>query len=927
MAKTTQDKRSIQLSTPLAKDHLLISRLRCQEDISKLFRMELDLLHEETTEGFVPTFVDPKQLIGNPMVMSVHQEGPVTRYFHGICVRFTQGGRNGRFSEYKAELVPKVWMLTQVHRSRIWQDKTVIQILEEVLEGYEFTNDIRGEWLPRNYIVQYRESDWDFISRLMEEEGIFYYFEHKATSHTLILGNEPPTNVLLPSKSDIPCVLDRGELKDNWIPSIRTWQSDDQMRNGAYELRDFHFQLPKSHLEANQVSLLDIGKNQKLEVYDYPGEYAKRFDGIDAAGGEQPDKLEKVFEDRRRTVKIRQEEVDVAYHNFYATSDCCSITAGYRFELQKHPRKENNIQYVITSAQIEALQSPSYISDNDVPNGYVVSFVCMPHGGGHPPFRPMRLTPKPVVRGSQTAMVVGKPGEEITTDKYGRVKVHFHWDRTDKYDTRSSCWLRVATNMAGNSWGTMYLPRVGQEVMVDFIEGDPDQPIIVGCVYNKQTMPHYELPKYKTLSYIKTHSTPQANGFNELRFEDKAKKEQVFMHSQKRYDLRVRASMYETCGGNRQEVIGYKVKDKDGETKSGGNLATTVGGSFDLHVYGDHYIGVDKDCYEVIKGNRTEGFDGYQQTAVKQKVEVNSKTITLEASQKITLMVGSSVIIVDMMGITIQGPMVKINSGGAGTPIAPAKIAGPLDAEHADTGEPGYCDRPYKGGGGGGRKWGTTNIQHAPQVKYHTHTVKKDSKGKTVLDKDGKPVMVPGYSVGGDNLIVQGDDNFTSKTMDNLSELYNTPTGKKVIDDINKSKHKTTVVELDKKTAQENGGKQISDDQKAGETAGKGSGGTVAYNPDVPYGPFEDQNGKKAPLPNSSALAHELIHAKHAAEGTDKLPNAEPAEPTSNEEESQTIGIHGHKDDPVTENQILKELGSDKQRTDHDFDVKTVPKT
>ena len=900
---TTQDKRSIQLSTPLAKDYLLIKRLRCREGLNQLFRIEVEMLHEEKTDGFKATEVDPKKLLGNPMIISAHQAGPITRYFHGICINFTQGSRNARFSKYRAELVPKVWMLTQISQSRIFQNKTVPQILEEVLAGYDFNNEISGIDKPRNYCVQYRESDWDFASRLMEEEGIYYYFEHTKDNHTLILGNDPKSHRPCPSKSKVTFALDRSELKDEWIPAIHSWRVDNKLRTGKYELRDFHFQLPTNNLLATQTSLFDVGGNHDLEHYDWPGGYAKRFDGIDAGGGENKALLDPIFDDRERSVHIRQEEIDVAYKNIYGTADCSSLTGGYKFELANHPNKENNIYHVLVNVQHEAVQSPSYISDDAVSNAYMVNFVCIPHGAGHAPFRPPRKTTRPVVHGSQTAMVVGNPGDEIFTDKYGRVKVHFHWDRSDHYDQKASAWIRVGTLFAGNKWGSVFTPRVGQEVIVDFLEGDPDQPIIVGSVYNEQNMPHYELPKYKTLSYIKTHSTPKHQGYNELRFEDKAKKEQVFLYSQKRMDFRSRGSHYETCGGNRQETVGYHYKDGD-EEDHGGNLAVTVGGNYDLHVCGDQYIGIDKNCYEVVTGNRVEGIDGYQQTAVAQRVEICSKTITLEATQKVTLAVGSSCIIVDMMGITIQGPMVKINSGGAAVPVVGEDIGPPLDAEQADTGEPGYCDRPYKGGGGGGRKWRKNKIGHAPQVK------RKD---------DGT------YTVGGDNLIVKGDDDFTLKTMNNLSDLYNTPTGKKVIDDINKSKFKTTIVKLDEKTARENGGRQDSDDQKAGETPGKGSGGTVSYNPDVPYGPFEDKDGKKVFLPNSSALGHELIHAKHAAEGTDKLPNAEPAEPDSNEEESQTIGIHGHKDDPVTENNILKDLGVKQQRTDHDFSVTPAP--
>ncbi len=902
---TTQNERLIQLSTPLDKDFLLIERLRCTEGLNQLFHIELDILHEEQIEGFEPTAVDPKKLLGNPMIVSAHQPGPTTRYFHGICVRFSQGSRNPRFSTYRAELVPKVWMLTQISRSRIFQNKTVPEILDEVFEGYDVDNEIKkSEFKPRNYCVQYRESDWDFASRLMEEEGIFYYFEHTANNHRMILGNTPESHRQTPTAPKITYALERSELPDQWIPAVYQWRVDDRMFTGKYELRDFHFQLPTNSLQAVETSIFDVGKNKELEHYDWPGGYAKRYDAIDPSGDEDAGRIKPIFDDYGRTVKIRQQELDVAYNKSTGAADVCAITPGYRFSFIDHPTKKNNIDYVVVSAEHEALQSPFYISEEVVGDPYVVSFTCIPHGGGHAPFRPERKTPRPVVHGSQTAMVVGNPDDEIFTDKYGRVKVHFHWDRSDYNDQRASAWIRVGTLMAGNKWGSMFIPRVGQEVIVDFLEGDPDQPIIVGSVYNEKNLPHYDLDKYKTLSYFKSHSTPKATGFNEIRFEDKAKKEQVFLHSQKRYDLRARGSMYETCGGNRQEVIGWHVKDGDKEDQ-GGNLATTVGGNFDLHVYGDHYIGVDKDTYEVLKGNRTEGIDGYHHSAVKSKVEINSQTITLEASQKITLVVGSSCIIVDMMGITIQGPMVKINSGGFGTPIVPAKIAGPLDAEHADTGEPGYLDKPRKGGGGGGRKWGTTNIQHAPAVK------RRD---------DGT------YSVGGDKLIVKGDEAYTAKTMKTLSELYNTPTGKTVMDNINNGSHTTTIQDLDAETARKNGAIATPSDAAGSVTPGTGSDTTIGYNPDVPDSPYKDKNGNDVELPQSALLGHEMIHAMHNDQGTNKRDNAEPAESGSNEEESQTIGIHGHKDDPITQNKILEDLGNPHRRPDHDSTVVDAPK-
>lgn len=714
--KTTQDRRLIQLSTPLDKDFLLIERLRCTEGLNQLFHIDLQMLHEENIEGFEPTAIDPKKLLGNPMTVSAHQPGPITRFFHGICVSFSQGGRNQRFSEYRAELRPKVWMLTQISQSRIFQNKTVPQILEEVLEGYDFDNEIQTQgFKPRNYCVQYRESDWDFISRLMEEEGIFYYFEHTKDNHRLVLGNTPSSHRPTPTSPKITFVLERSELEDKWIPSIYKWSTDDRMLTGKHELRDFHFQLPTNDLQAVQTSLFDVGGNKDLEVYDWPGGYAKRFDAIDPSGAEDTSRLTPIFEDRERTVKIRQEELDVAYKMATGVADNGAMTAGYRFSFIDHPAKRHNIDYVVVSAVHDAMQSPFYISDEWVGDPYVVNFTCIPHGGGHAPFRPERRTAKPVVYGNQTATVVGNPNDEIFTDKYGRVKVHFHWDRSDHNDQRASAWIRYGTLFAGNKWGSMFIPRVGHEVIVSFLEGDPDQPIIVGSVYNAQNMPHYELPKYKTLSYIKTHSTPKAKGFNELRFEDKAKKEQVFIHSQKRMDVRVRGSLYETCGGSRNEVIGLKDPDNPG-----GNLAVTVAGNYDLHVKEAMYIGIDQKLNEAVKSEVVEDYQSSHFTLVGTKSSLNAQEIIMEAKTKISLKVGASCIVIEPALITIAAQMVKINSGGFGTETGDPVIDDPLDAELSDNGEPGYLDRPRTGGGKGGRNRRQLKSQH------HAYPPRKD---------------------------------------------------------------------------------------------------------------------------------------------------------------------------------------------------------
>lgn len=886
----TQDDRFLQLSTPLNKDFFLIRRIRCHEGLNQLFRIELELLHEEPSEGYEPTVVDPKKVLGNPMIASAHQAGDIVRYFNGICSQFTQGSRNAYFSKYRAEIVPKVWTLTQNTQSRIFQNRTVPQILEEVLKGYDFDNEIQGDWKPRNYCVQYRETDWDFASRLMEEEGIYYYFEHTANEHRMVLGNTPESHRPCPTRPKITYILDRSELTEAWIPSIHTWRVDDKLRTGRTELRDYHFQMPTNELIAPHTSIFNQGSNQNLEYYAWPGEYAKRFDAIDQDGGENPTALDAIFPDRERTARIRQEEIDAACNNIYATSDCGAVTAGYRFDLENHPVKANNRSHLVISARHEAVQNPAYISGEVVATPYIVNFVCMPHGGRNAPFRPLRKTPKPIVHGSQTAKVVGKPGDEICTDKYGRIKVHFHWDRSENNDHKASAWIRYGTLFAGNKWGSQFIPRVGQEVIVDFMEGDPDQPMVVGCVYNKENMPHYDLPKYKTLSYIKSHSTPKANGFNEIRFEDKAKKEQVFMHSQKRYDLRARGSMYETCGGNRQEVIGWNVKGKD-EEDHGGNLAITVGGNYDLHVVGDQFIGIDKALYETVKSDVGEEYKAKHCSKITGKRDINAQTITLESLQGITLKVGASFIVLDLTGITIQGPIVKINSGGAAIGTTPFQMADPLDAEHADTGEPGYCDRPRTGGGGGGRRWRTVDGYHAPIV---------------TRNDDGSYQM-------GLIRINQGtrNPNFQRDVLNDLAIIGTTPTGAQTISNIqnNPNGNTVTIVERNNPADPTNGGATGVNGANAGN--GTGTNTTIDYDPSVyPVSNATDSRSQHN-SPSDAILHHELGHADHFTNGT--RDGTARTDCFTDNEEFNTIGNPGG---PQPDNSYRRERGIP-ERTNH----------
>ncbi|HEX8369284.1 MAG TPA: type VI secretion system tip protein TssI/VgrG [Pyrinomonadaceae bacterium] len=879
---TTQDGRLLSISTPLGKDFLLLKRMKATEGLSELFRLDVELLHEETSEGFEATPVDVQRILGQTVSIAITQRDGNTRAFNGIVSRFSQGTRDNRFSYYYATIVPHVWILTQNVQSRIFQHVTVPDILKKVFEGFEMIYEIQGAFQKRNYCVQYRESDFAFAARLMEEEGIYYYFEHAGGTHKMIIANTPQSHRACPGKSSIPCFIDVTRGQEDWVSSIATWRQDYQLQSGKVTLWDHNFELPHKHLEVEKPSRFNVGGNQELEIYEFPAGYARKYDGIDRTGGERPADLQHIFEDNQKTAQIRMEELDSQYQTANGIADCASMTAGYRFALFNHPTRKLNANYVLTSLAHEAEQSPNYVANEEIGGAYGNSFQCIAHGAGTSPYRPPQKTPKPSIQGSQTATVVGPPGEEIFTDKYGRVKVQFNWDRESKFDPDSSCWIRVAKDLAGKKWGSMYIPRIGQEVIVDFMEGDPDQPIITGAVYNPETMPHYELPKYKTLTYIKTRTSPDdGKGFNELRFEDKQDKEQVFIRSQKRMDVRVRGSYYKTVGGNRQEVIGVRA-----DNQPGGNLAITVGGNYDLHVKADMFVGIDGKLNHTVKGDEIKNVQGNYARVVTGKSELNAREIILEAMSKISLKVGGSFITIDLSGVTISGPMVKINSGGAGTPTSTQTIDDPLDAETADTGEPGYLERPRTGGGRRGRNRRTLTGQHAPPFTT-----------KTLPNGD---IQV------GNHIVIKKDPNdpaFQDKVLRDMTTMSNHPTGMNTLNGLNNSNYDTTI----KRTTGGNGTvyDNVNDaaakgkpDMNGNPGTGKGTGNTIKYNPDDPV--------KNAKRPPDVGLHHEMVHGVHGAQGTDdNSPDAaNPNNPTV--EETETInkdndyrderGVHKRRD-------------------------------
>ncbi len=755
MAKTTQANRVMAIYTPLGEDFFLVNKVSASESLSELYSYEVEVLHEEKPGGFAPTVVDPKKIIGQGVTIEVIQRDGTTRQFTGMVNRFSQGTRHARFSFYYLTIVPNVWLLTQIFQSRIFQQKSVPDILKIIFAGFDVSWEIQGTFEPRNYCVQYRETDFDFASRLMEEEGVFYYFEHTDGKHKMVIANTPQSHRDCPSKSTIPFFLDVSRAAEDFVTSITSWQTDYNLQTGKVTLWDHNFQLPGKKLEADKPSLFSIADNQKMEYYDFPAGYARKYDGISKDGGEQPAELQKIYQDNAKTAEVRMQALDGRYKTAIGSSDCSSLIAGYRFSMTRHPNASENGKYVITSIVHEIEQNPAYVSDDHSDQPYRNTFNCMAHGAGVPPYRPIRKTAKPFIYGSQTAIVVGPAGEEIFTDKYGRVKVQLHWDREGQGNADSSCWVRVAQAWAGNRWGMMFIPRIGMEVIVHFLEGDPDQPIITGCVYNPSTMPPYTLPDEKTKMTIKSDSSKGGGGFNEIRFEDKKGSEQVFLHGQKDQDIRIRNTRRELIGNDRHLIVKRDKREKverDEHIIIERDLIEKIERDFHRHIEGKMAAKTDGSMSHEVGSSMAEKVGGSSALDVGNFYSVKAKTIVIEADTAITIKVGGSSININAGGIQIIGsPMLLLNSGGAALPGMPGMIVPPLDpeeAEIADNADPGSKAPTYKNQ--------RANIPR-PKIPSFTKPSHKPNSPKNkdkkswievqLFDQDGDPVPGERYRV------------------------------------------------------------------------------------------------------------------------------------------------------------------------------------
>jgi len=519
--------------------------------LSTLGEMQVSLLSPSAD-------VRPSTLLGKPLTVQLVLPEGSKRTFHGYVTRFGLGAPNGRFHRYHATVMPWLWFLTRSSNCRVFQDMTVPDIVNQVLQNYPFgftTINLFRTYEPRVYCVQYRETDFQFIARLLEHEGIYWYFDHDETGHTLVLVDSYTAHDKISGNPVLPYFHNVGQVPSD-TEYVTDWTFSREVRSGEIALESYDFERPSTDLGTSASWDCDYD-NSKYQLFDFQGDYVKAELG-------------------NQWARDRAEAEQAFDPTHTARSNSMQLAVGHTVSLTRHPREDQNTSYLITSTHIRA--STEGDESGTAPSGFLCNFRAMP---ANQPFRAPRLTTRPVMQGPQTAVVVGPAGEEIFTDKYGRVKVQFHWDRYGQKNEKSSCWVRVSHPWAGKNYGAIHIPRIGQEVVVDFLEGDPDQPLITGRVYNAEQMPPWDLPANATQSGILTRSSKDGayDKANAIRFEDKTGSEQLWIHAERNQDIGVEADETHTVGGYRTKKIGV-----DEKNTIGANRITSVGGSETLTI-------------------------------------------------------------------------------------------------------------------------------------------------------------------------------------------------------------------------------------------------------------------------------------------------------------------------------------------------------
>lgn len=680
MATYSLSKRTITFTSPVGEDILLPESFQGTEGLSQLFDFQLELLAESGAK------IDPKSIVGQKVTVGLQVIGASgQRYVNGLVASLSRSDSDTQFDTYRARIVPALWLLTLNTNCRIFQSKSVIDILKAVFQPYGLSIrvDAQGTYPSLDYCTQYRETDFQFVSRLMEQNGIFYFFVHTADDHQLVLADGRNSYAACPLNSSlqyVPSMVAAQDLVDNVLHDL---SEESTMVAGKHTRWDYNFRNFASIKTEPVTSTSDFGKATTNERYDYPGAGAN----INDAEASPLNNLDAA------QIQVSAVAEDVTSDVFHGSSNSSSFTPGYTFDVTKHTNTAWNRKYLLTQVTHTAFQSPSYRSEKENSLGdYRNDFAAIK---SDITYKSQQNTEKPNIPGPQTGIVVGTSGDEIYLDKFGRIKVQFFWDRIGKDDENSSAWLRVAQQWAGKGWGTHFWPRMSDEVIISFLDGDPDHPIVVGSVYNGVNMPPYALPDNGTRSGILTRSSKggSASNANELRFEDKMGSEQIYLHAEKDMDqsiennsniyvgknenIHVKADQLIAVDGNKNETIGGVHKEQIGAASN-----RSVGADFNEQITGNYSLQTGQNQYNTV--GQVYVVDSGQEVHIKGGMKV-----VIESSMALCLTGAGGFISIDPSGVTIQGLLVKINSGGAqlqGTPASPTSPTAPdkpVDAEGA----------------------------------------------------------------------------------------------------------------------------------------------------------------------------------------------------------------------------------------------------
>ncbi len=616
-----------------------VLEFRGREAISQPYRFDLELVSERPD-------LDLESLLHRPAFLAFAPDGSGV---HGLVHQAAQGESGKRLTRYRLTLVPQLAYLAHRTNQRIFQHLTVPQIIAQVLEEHGIQADAYRFGLgpvvypPREYCVQYDETDLHFIQRLCEEEGIHYHFQHAASGHVLVFGDD---QTVFPRLTATAYQQDSGLVADQ--PVIKRFGLRLETRTSRVTRRDYDFEKPRLTMEAAFHS--DFQPD--LEDYDYPGRFTERARGKHLS--------QRALERHRHDYELAEGE-----------SDQPRLVSGHFLPLTEHPRSDWNQLWLLNEVLHEGKQPQvleesvtSHVDSGDgFVQGYRNRFSATPWAI---PFRPALCHPKPKVLGSQTAVVTGPAGEEIHCDEYGRVKVQFHWDREAQADDKTSCWLRVSSSWAGDRYGGIAIPRVGMEVLVTFLEGDPDQPLVTGCLYHKEHQVPYDLPANKTRTVFKTLSSPGGGGYNELRIEDRKGAEQIYLHAQRDWDENIEHDQKIRVGHERHDTVEansysefraeeHRTTHADRKTEIRANDHLTVGNTQHLKIGTGQFVEA---------GNEIHYYAGSK--------------VVIDAGMELTASGGGSFLKLDPSGVTLSGATIRMNSGGAAGKGSGLKILAPV---------------------------------------------------------------------------------------------------------------------------------------------------------------------------------------------------------------------------------------------------------